>query len=564
MGLFTRILELPISIFTIILNLDFTLIFTLFIIYSVFQTYFNFYRKRHERFPGPVPLPFIGHLYLFIGNFAATSSRLNEKFGDTYEFSMFGYRTVVLANPKDLNDLFSAKVDSPFLRRIPPFKGIKALGMESDGLLFNNNVPKWKHNRKYFSQSLSPPSFIKLSAIYTNQACEELFGYWSNLKQNEIVKLDEWFRSFTSDMMGLVVSGVKENSMQLTNDKRVKANSKHSLRVNEDAKEKNHEITSGEIYRNLRSEYSDALGFLVFVPTFLWNFPLIKPKVEHYKNVLKELGKFELELINERKITMMKQQPDVNSVNSNNSKVKADFLTMLLTSTDDADVIKQNIREMFGAGIATTTSTLCAIVHHLAKHPEVEKRMVDELFRVLGSNQNVKVEDFDKLKFTEAVINETIRLNPVVPLVHRYSTDTELEIAGRLFPPNTIFGINLAHIQRNPKYFPNPETFDPDRFYTENCAENCAENCTEHRKDQLPKYAFSPFGQGMRSCPGKNFAMAEIKTILANIYRKYTFQLAYPNKPLPWRYTVVNEIGTFEVFVVPRENSGCILPNSAA
>jgi len=215
---------------------------------------------------------------------------------------------------------------------------------------------------------------------------------------------------------------------------------------------------------------------------------------------------------------------------------------MITQNTEDdpsPDDIKQNIREMFSAGTGTTTTTLCSIVYLLAKHPEHEKRMLEEILSVVGDEQ-ITSSHLTKLPFTEAIINESMRLYPVVPITYRYSPDQNTQIANYHFNKDTIFAINLSHIHRNGEYFENPDQFVPERFLG-------------NWKERIPKFAFSPFGHGMRNCPGKNFAMAEMKVILATIYRKYTFKLANPNEPLRLKFTLVNDVTNMEAYIEKRK-----------
>jgi len=462
---------------------------------------------------------------------ADKKSQLNDKYGELCEITMFGYRCVIISKPEYLKELFSPNVYSPFLRRLPVSEGFKAVGMDCEGLLLNHDVDKWRVNRKTFQHSLSPPSFIKLSVKYTAEACAELTKYWGTLKHDRMVRLDEWYRAFTSDMMGLVASGAKEDSMRIYYEKL------HGLKGQG---KQTKSLSRGEQYRLLRTEYPDALAFFIFVPKILWSLPIIRNQVQRYRNVLDNLTSFEVDFINKRKESLQKTDQKDNEKES----VRDDFLTMLLTQNGETDssanIIKQNIREMFSAGTGTTTSALCAVAYLLAKNPECEERMVNELFSVLGKDRNIELADLSKLTYTEMVINETMRLYPVVPLTYRYSPKTELKIAEYVFPANTIFTINLAHMHRNPRYFPNPNAFDPERF-------------AGNWKERYPQYAFSPFGQGVKACPGRNFAMAEMKTILAQVYRKYTFKLVKPDEPLHFKFSLVNDISKLEAYLEERK-----------
>ncbi|CAG8577025.1 4874_t:CDS:2 [Gigaspora margarita] len=493
---------------------DLYLLLSILFIYLAIYPYIDYFKSRKDRVNGPIPYPFIGHLNILFGNLADNFYNLTDKYGNICELKMFGFRTVLVGDPSFLKDLFSPSVHSPFLRRIPLLPGFKELGMDKEGLLLNLDIPKWRHNRKFFQQSLSPPSFIELSTLYTRDCCEEMMTYWNDIKIDQVVKLDEWYRAFTSDMMGLVAAGSKEESLKILYKKTVDSNAKLSFELDNENVDLNNlnKLSNGEQYRRLRSDYADAIAFFVFIPKFIWNLPWFRQKCKYFRQVLISLTQFEIKFIKE---------------------LRSDFLTMLLTMNNDSNPspedIKQNIREMFGAGTGTTTTSLCTIAYLLSNHPEVEKRMVKEILSVIGPTKNVGSFDLSKLIYTEAVIYEAMRLYPVIPITFRYTPDITTQIDGHTFPPNTIFGINLGHIQRNEKYFKDPNTFNPERFLG-------------NWRETLPTFAFSPFGQGMKSCPGKHFAMTEIKVILATIYRKYTFKLVNSKEPLHLKFTLVNDI----------------------
>ncbi|CAI2174057.1 13052_t:CDS:1 [Funneliformis geosporum] len=501
--------------------------------YFVIRPYISYFKNRKELAPGPLPLPLIGYWNIYLkGDIAQNQYNLSEKYGDICDIEFFGQRCVLISSPHLLKELFSPSVHSQFLNRLPLTSGFTELGMDKEGLLFNTDIPKWRHNRKFFQQSLSPPSFMELSTKYTAECCNEMIDYWSHIEENQVVRLDDWLKAFTSDMMGLVAAGSKESSMKI----------KYMKSTNQIIKETSleEETNRGELYRRLRSEYVDALAFYTFVPKLLWKLPLIRSVVKHHNYILNYLTDFEIQFIKERK-QQIDSEKEV-KINHNDKRVRPDFLTMLITENDEPspDDIKQSIREMFSAGTATTNTTICSIVYLLAKHPEVEKLMVEEFLSVIGPDNQISSSDLSKLTYTEAVINESMRIYPVIPITYRYSPEKDAQIGDYHFKKGTIFGINLGHIHLNPKYFENPMQFNPKRFLG-------------NWKERYPKFAFSPFGHGMRSCPGKNFAMVATKVILATLYRKYTFKLVKPSEPLHLKFTLVNEISKMEVYVEKRK-----------
>nr|CAG8607497.1 11957_t:CDS:1 [Entrophospora candida] len=542
MAILSHLINFSLNLYNVLIQLNYKYIFSLIFLYYVIRPYIEYFRTRKNRAPGPLPWPLVGywHIYLY-GDVAKKQYDLNEKYGDVVEIEMYGFRCILISDPKLLKDLFSPSVRSPFLRRIPLLPGFIELGMDKEGLLLNLDVDRWRHNRKFFQQSLSPPSFIDLSTKYTRECCEEMMDYWRNVNDGTVIRLEEWYRAFTSDMMGLIAAGGKEESMKIL----------YNRVINNYSAKKTKEIQSenkGEKYRQLRSEYPDACAFYIFVPKLLWNLPFIKSRYQYYRNVLDRLTDFEVNFIKERKSQIEEEKTittnKINKTNKHGGNIKPDFLTMLITMNGEVeptpDEINQNLREMSSAGTGTTTTTLCTTTYLLAAHPEIEKRMLDEILEVVGPDRPVESSDLPKLEFTEAILNEAMRLYPVVPITYRYSPDYDTQIAGYKFPPNTVFAIDLGHIHRNPKYFKDADKFVPDRFMGKDW------------KDTIPQFAFSPFGHGMRSCPGKHLAMTEMKVILATLFRKFTFKLVKPNDPLNIKFTLVNDISELDVYAEKR------------
>ncbi|CAG8580434.1 3530_t:CDS:2 [Racocetra persica] len=388
--------------------LDFYLLLSFLLIYFAIYPYFNFFKSRKNRAPGPIPLPFLGYLHVLFGNLAANFYNLTNKYGSVCELEMYGFRTVLVADPNFLKDLFSPSVYSPYLFRMPLLPGFKELGMDKEGLLLNLDIPKWRHNRKFFQQSLSPPSFIELSTKYTRECCEVMMTYWDDVKNTQAVRLDEWYRAFTSDMISLVAAGSREESLKIIYKKTVGNNAKLSINLESDILDDNSKnLSNGEQYRVLRSDYNDAVAFFMFIPKFAWNLPWIRKKYNYFRQVLFNLTEFEIKFIKERKALIEKQKyinsttNDINSTTlttNETTKVRSDFLTMLLTMNTDSNPspedIKQNLREMFGGGTSTTTTTLSIVAYLLAKHPEAEQRMVEEILSVMGPTKNVSSYEF--------------------------------------------------------------------------------------------------------------------------------------------------------------------------
>ncbi|XP_046572926.1 cytochrome P450 3A19-like [Haliotis rubra] len=207
---------------------------------------------------------------------------------------------------------------------------------------------------------------------------------------------------------------------------------------------------------------------------------------------------------------------------------RVDFLELMLNAEDDADdhhgakvsdeateksdntltmdeVIGQAF-VFFLAGYETTASTLHFIGYILATHPDVQDRLVEEVASVLGDEEP----DYDNihgLVYMDRVINETLRLYPVVPAVNRYISKTTT-IKGWTFPKGAFVNIPIVIMHRNPEIYPEPKKFKPERW---------------EKTSEINPMLYQPFGHGPRQCIGMRLALIEVKVALVNLIRNIRF-----------------------------------------
>lgn len=162
------------------------------------------------------------------------------------------------------------------------------------------------------------------------------------------------------------------------------------------------------------------------------------------------------------------------------------------------------------AGHETTASSLSWVMYNLSKNPEVEKKMVQEIFSVFGDRENITHEDLDKLQYIDCVINETLRIDPPVLQISRTVSDDSVTLNGYQFRRGTKIFVPVWAIHHNPNIWKNPETFDPSRW---------------ENNFVPPAGTFLPFGYGPRMCIGSKFSMLEAKIVLAHLYKNFTFKL---------------------------------------
>jgi cytochrome P450 len=192
---------------------------------------------------------------------------------------------------------------------------------------------------------------------------------------------------------------------------------------------------------------------------------------------------------------------------------RGDFLSMLMLARDEEGrpMAEAELREwlvsMFAAGHETTASALTWTWIMLARYPEVEAALHHELDRVLGGRTPTP-EDIPKLTYVTMVLKETMRLYPPVWIFMLREPVEDLEIGGYTIKKGSFVIISPYIVHRNPRYFPEPERFLPERF-------------APSAEKQIPKGAFFPFGMGARSCIGQSFAMSEAALVVATVAQRF-------------------------------------------
>ncbi|XP_055061630.2 cytochrome P450 4V8 isoform X1 [Misgurnus anguillicaudatus] len=232
---------------------------------------------------------------------------------------------------------------------------------------------------------------------------------------------------------------------------------------------------------------------------------------EHNRS-LKILHSFTESVIHERSDYLSYIESD--SESDQGMKKRRAFLDMLLKATDENGKnltykdIQEEVDTFMFEGHDTTAAAMNWAVHLLGTHPEVQKKAQQELFEVFGESERpVNTEDLKKLRYLECVIKEALRLFPSVPFFAR-AICQDTQINGYRVPKGANAIIVTYALHRDPRFFPDPEEFRPERFMPEN-------SVGRH------PYAYIPFSAGLRNCIGQRFAIMEEKVILASILRSF-------------------------------------------
>jgi cytochrome P450 len=162
---------------------------------------------------------------------------------------------------------------------------------------------------------------------------------------------------------------------------------------------------------------------------------------------------------------------------------------------------------LFAAGHETTANALTFTLWLIARNPHVARRLEAEVDGALGARVQPAHGDLDALPYARRVIAEAMRLYPPAWIQGRQAIEP-CEIDGVAVPKRTVVFVSQWITHRDPRWWPDPDTFDPERFTPENVAAR-------------PRWAYFPFGGGSRQCVGEAFAWAEATLALATIVRQW-------------------------------------------
>ncbi|XP_067013699.2 cytochrome P450 4C1 [Anabrus simplex] len=219
---------------------------------------------------------------------------------------------------------------------------------------------------------------------------------------------------------------------------------------------------------------------------------------------------------------------------------KGTFLDILIRSSESEGAalsnkqLRDEVITLLLAGIETTATSMCFTLMMLAYHPQIQEDVHQELKEVFADDweRPVTPDDVKNLQLLNRVIKETMRLFPPVFFTLREATQ-EVKLSTCTIPEGCMLFIPIYFIHRDPRFFPDPERFDPDRFLPD-------------KSQERHPYSYVPFGAGPRMCVGYKYAEMQMAVTLSTVLRKYKFMPAVP-------YECLHKL---EITLITRPTSG--------
>ena len=445
--------------------------------------------------PGPKPAPILGNILdMRQGEVFETLLEFHKTYGDIVRLELPKNKFVYsIANPESIQHVMQMNNQN-----YTKGERIKITSPLIGNGLFASEGDFWRRQRR-----MMQPAFhrrkIDLLAGEMVIAIQEMLDRWDKFADRKIV-ID-----MQPEMMGLTMEVVTRT------------------------------LFTSSLLPDEIAELGKQITFLLDVITERGQayFP-IGEKIPTAKNRRFDEGIATIDKIIYRIIEERRQSQDMGS----------DLLSMMLEARDedtgegmDDKQLRDELVTMFLAGHETTAIALSWSIALISLHPTVRRNLQAEIDRVL-TGRIPDASDYNKLLFTNAVVSEAMRLYPPLPITIRQAREDDL-LDGYLIKAGSGVFINIYSAHHNPDVWENPEGFDPERFLPE-------------RINEVPRFAYLPFGGGPRQCIGNNFALMEAVLALSMITQRFDLNLVPGTDLEPYMPGTLRPKGGVRVFIKRR------------
>lgn len=414
--------------------------------------------------PGPRGKFLVGHILELGGDWFGYLRNCQVTYGDTFLLRFFRVPVCVVTNPAGIEQVLVTNYAN-FIKS----RDYRAIGNVLGHGLLNSEGEFWRRQRKQMQPAFQHDN-IQAYGNAMVECTERMLESWHDGEQ---LDAHEAMMRLTLDIVARTLFGADVTG----------ASSRfgHALQL-------------------MMDSYMAFAGIAYLLPR---KVPL--PRLPRLRRAVRGLDATLYELITERRARAA-------------DAPARDLLQILVNARDESgnQMSDQQLRDemmtLFLAGHETTAIALSWTWYLLGKHPEIEARLIEELREVLGDRPPTPA-DLRRLPYTEMVMKESMRLYPPAWGVGREAVG-DFDVNGYQLPAGT----NVLMLQwlthRDPRYFEQPERFDPERWREDPV-----------RAGKLPRFTYFPFGAGPRVCIGAGFAMMEATLLLATIARRFHLEL---------------------------------------
>ncbi|XP_051130110.1 geraniol 8-hydroxylase-like [Andrographis paniculata] len=463
-----------------------TLVSILVVIFSI--CYFKLLSKSASKFPpGPSGVPILGYLPFIGADMLRKFSQLASKYGEIYMLRLGNKLCVVINSPSLVKEIVRDQ-DNVFSNRSTPVAAMIATYGAKD-IAWSPNNSEWRAMRKVFVREMLSNKSLEVSyTLRKNEVRKAIQRVYKNGKaavEISLLTFQTEMNVITSLLWGELLEGEDEEIY-------------------------------GKKFRAIIPKLIDLFGkpnISDFYP-FLAGLDIqgIKRQTESY---LQTIDRILNDIIEKHKKKLSEGV---------NEEGKKDFLQILLElkekekdSISDTQ-LKGLMLDIVAGGTDTTATTMEWALAELMNNPMVMEKAQKELSEVVGLDNIVEEHHLPKLKYLNAVLKETLRIHPTVPLLVPRSPSQSSVVGGYTIPKNAMVSINVAYIQKGPHFWNNPLKFNPERFLGSEC------------EFSGNTFHYLPFGSGRRMCAGLPLAERMLMYFLASLVHSFDWKLPNDQK----------------------------------
>nr|APH81370.1 cytochrome P450 CYP3028A1 [Tigriopus kingsejongensis] len=476
-------------------------VLTLIGVYAVkyFKKYF--WDLRHLNGPSPfLSLPIFGHAWMIGDDIPRYMDQCAEKYGPIFRFDMGYLPTVIIGRYDDYVDAYKLEPMNGRAWSIMPFVR-NLFGTDSKGEVFgvgSSNGPVWAEQRKFMHINLNRVGMGKAKEL------EEIVEQEVEVMCERVAKLSE---VGGVDFQKLLPVAINNVIWRMITGKTSKQDDPFMVELTDcmnrhfETLSPSNPISTLQQYFHRCTKVATDLGI-----------------IKGFKDILK------LRDTVAEQISELQPESEGNFVERFLFEIESANPESSFYGKDGRRHLFGNAVDLFIAGTETTATFMTWTFKFLIMYPEVQEKISNELCHVFGSAKP-SLDRRDELPYTHATIQETIRLNPLGVFSVARLTLSPINLKGTPIPKHTQILPYLRTINRDPKSFPDPNEFRPERFL-----------------DQDGKFVFDErvtlFGKGKRKCVGEVLAKAEIFLFLTHMVHNFRI------KPAPGQiYTLKSNPG---------------------
>ncbi|XP_043282108.1 cytochrome P450 6a2-like [Venturia canescens] len=476
-----------------------SVILLVYLFYKYFIEINNYWEKKGvPTVPGALPL--IGHLSMIFRTHKSLPCFCAEIYKANTGRSMVGFYqarnpTLMLMDPE--------LIKTVLIKDFPKFhENVFNVNEKIDPLVSKNpfftSGDKWKLQRNRLSYALMSSKKLRILCLAIARVCEKFTKYLADQVERSkdgICEIDT--KIFSNCFTGEVVASA---GFGVEGDFFVNGSGPNSFR----------EAVEGFMEPSFLNSFMQTMLFLCPRLNTVLQLPFLPKKMDSFfRRIIREMI----------------------SLREKDGIPRNDFLQLMLENSKskseeiDEESIAASATSFFLDGYETSAITLGFFAYQLAENPDVQTKLRDEVNTILEKHEGqMSYECLGEMTYMDQALNESMRLYPALGVLQKKSSEP-LKIVGEdgiecTLEPNTDLVISVQGIHRDPKYWPNPNIFDPERF-------------NDERKHERPKMAFLPFGEGPRICVGMRFALLQIKAAASMILKEFSIEKSSKNnRPL--------------------------------